>query len=127
MLEMGRIGQVDGQYEFRDPSRGLVVRGPHPEWVLQAAAEVIGNLVRLESDGLLAELTAMRDLGAVDHAEMTATHREHRERFAISPRCNVALGPARYFWSCPDAPGLKPDAVAATPLILAPQMLVPSL
>lgn len=126
MLEMGRIGQVDGQYEFRDPSRSLVVRGPHPEWVLQAAAEVIGNVARLESGGVIAELTALRDLGAVDHTEMTAARIQHRDRFAISPRCNVALGSLHYFWSCPDAPGLKPDAVPARPLMLGPQMLAAS-
>lgn len=126
MLETGRIGHVEGQYEYRDPSRGLVVRGPHPEWVLQAAAEVIGNLARLESDGLLAELTAMRALGAVDQAEMTAAHAEHRQRFGLSPRCHVALGPVHYFWSSPDGPALKDDTVAVAPLILGPQMLVPA-
>lgn len=123
MLGLERIGQVGAACEFRDPSRSMVVRGAHPEWVLLAAAEVIGNLARLQSEALVAELAALRDLGAVGSAEIAAARISHRARFDTSPRCNIAIGPRAYFWSSPDAPGLKPDAVALRPLTLGPAML----
>lgn len=124
MLEIGRIGLVNGKYEFRDPSRSLIVRGAHPEWVLQAAAEVIGNFSRLEAESLVEELTVMQGLGAVDQAELVAARVEYRDRFEISPRCNLSLGPVEYLWASQDSPGLKPNETTATPLTLGPDMLV---
>ena len=124
MLEIGRIGQVNGQYEFRDASRSLIVRGAHPEWVLQAAAEVIGNFSRLEGESLVEELAVMQTLGAVDQAELTAARIEHRQRFDISPRCHVSLGTVDYFWAAQEGPRLKPDEIAVTPLTLGPDLLV---
>ncbi|MEO1363857.1 MAG: hypothetical protein AAFU86_08800, partial [Pseudomonadota bacterium] len=59
MNEIGQLSESDGQYEFRDPTRNLIVRGEHPEWVLQAAAEVIGNTAKLEAESVVEELTAM--------------------------------------------------------------------
>ena len=124
MLGLGRIGQDGAGYEYRDPGRSLVVRGTHPEWVLLAAAEVIGHLSRCQSDALVAELAALRDLGAVGPAEISAARIAHRARFDTSPRCSIALGLVDYFWSSPDVPGLKPDAMAVLPLTLGPAMLV---
>ena len=124
MSEIGRICQVNGQYEFRDPSRSLVVRGAHPEWVLQAAAEVIGNVSRLEAESLVEELAAMQGLGAVDQAEVRAARIACRQRFDTGPRCHVSLGPVDYFWASREGPSLKPDEIAATPLTLGPDMLV---
>lgn len=124
MVGIGRLTQVDGVYEFRDPGRSLIVRGAHLEWVLLAAAEIIGDSSRLEGAALVDELTAMVPLGAADAAELAAARVEHRQRFDISPRCGVAFGTVDYVWTAPEGPRLKPDEFAPRPLTLGPEMLV---
>jgi hypothetical protein len=124
MMEIGRLGQSDGACEFRDPSRSLIIRGTHPEWVLQAAAEIIGDFSRLEGESLVAELTALLPLGAADPAELAAARADQRERFATSPRCSVSFGIVNYLWAASEGPGLKPDELTVRPLTLAPDMLV---
>ena len=120
-MEMKKLplgdGQDDGQYEFRDPSRGLIIRGTHPEWVLQAAAEVIGTFSRLAAESLVDELAALHSLGSVRSAELAAARAEKRRRFDIRPRCSVVHGAVEYFWTSGDDPAPKP-------LTLLPEMRV---
>jgi hypothetical protein len=124
MMTMRQIADEDGQYEFRDSSRSLIIRGGHPEWVLQAAAEVIGNYARLETESLVEELTVMHRMGAANLTELTGIRALQRRRFDLSPRCSVSLGTVDYIWASSEAPGLRPDVVAPKPLKLGPEMLV---
>jgi hypothetical protein len=124
-MDMKRLpvgdGHGDGQFEFRDASRGLIIRGTHPEWVLQAAAEVIGSFSRLAAESLVDELTALQSLGAATAADLAAAKAERRRRFDVKPRCSVTLGTAEYFWTTSDAPS---PASAPKPLTLLPEMRV---
>lgn len=124
MMTMRHLGPEHGQYEFRDSSRSLVIRGEHPEWVLQAAAEIIGNCARLESESLVEELTVLHRLGAANLAELTGARVLQRRRFDLSPRCSVSLGPVDYLWASPAGPGLRPEETVQPPLRLGPEMLV---
>ena len=123
MVGIGKLSQVDGVYEFRDPSRSLIVRGAYLEWVLLAAAEIIGDSSRLEGEAMVDELTAMVPLGAADAGELAAARVEHRQRFDINPRCGVAFGTVDYVWSAAEGPRLKPDEPSPRPLNLGPDML----
>lgn len=114
-------GHGDGQYEFRDASRGLIIRGTHPEWVLQAAAEIMATYARLASESLVDELTALYGLGAAKAADLAAAKAENRRRFAIRPRCSVSLGSVEYFWTASQVPDRAP---APMPLTLLPEMRV---
>jgi hypothetical protein len=124
MMTMRQIADDDGQYEFRDSSRSLIIRGAHPEWVLLAAAEVIGNYARLETESLVEELTVMHRMGAANLTELTGIRALQRRRFDLSPRCSVSLGTVDYIWASTEAPGLKPDVLPPAPLKLGPEMLV---
>lgn len=99
MNEIGQLLEKDGQYEFRDPSRSLVVRGEHPEWVLSAAAEVIANTSKLEAESLIEELSTMVEFEAATEIEVDAAKYALKERFEIVPQCLVTLGRIDYKWA----------------------------
>ena len=102
MNEIGQLLEVDGQYEFRDPTRSLIVRGDHPEWVLQAAAEVIGHTARLESESLVDELTTLVEFEAAAPIDVDAAKYAFKERFEIVPQCLVTVGKIAYRWASPE-------------------------
>lgn len=116
MIEIGRLIQVDGQYEFRDPSRNLIVRGGHPEWVLEAAAEVIGNTARLEAESRVEELNALVEFDAAEPIEVDAAKFSLKERFEMIPQCIVSLGAMDYKWAASEGRALKPDEFGKQPM-----------
>ena len=109
MSEIGCLSQTDGQYEFRDPSRSLIIRGEHPEWVLMAAAEVIGNTARLEAESVVEELNAMVEFEAVEAIEVDSAKYAMKERFELIPQCIVTLGKMDYKWAAPEGRAKKQD------------------
>jgi len=116
MSEIGRLSQADGQYEFRDPSRNLIVRGGHPEWVLLAAAEVIGNTARLEAESLVEELSAMLEFEAAAPIEVDSAKFTLKERFDMIPQCIVSLGTMDYKWAASEGRAMKPEEFGNQPL-----------
>jgi len=109
MSEIGCLSETDGQYEFRDPSRSLVIRGEHPEWVLMAAAEVIGNNARLEAESFIEELNAMVEFEAAEEIEVDSAKYALKERFELIPQCIVTLGKMDYKWAAPEGRAKKQD------------------
>jgi len=116
MNEIGRLAQADGQYEFRDPSRNLIVRGGHPEWVLLAAAEVISNTARLEAESLLDELSALMEFDAAEPIEVDSARFSLKERFELIPQCIVSLGTMDYKWAAAEGRAKKPSEFGNQPL-----------
>ena len=116
MNEIGQLREADGQYEFRDPSRNLIVRGEHPEWVLNAAAEVIGNTAKLEAESVVEELTAMMEFDAADPIELDAAKYAMKERFELVPQCIVSLGKMDYRWAAAEGRAQRPDEFGDRPL-----------
>ena len=116
MTEIGRLCEADGQYEFRDPSRNLIVRGGHPEWVLLAAAEVIGNTARLEAESLVDELSAMLEFDAAQPIEIDSAKFTYKERFDLVPQCIVSLGTMDYKWAAVEGRAQKPQEFGKHPL-----------
>lgn len=102
MNEIGCLSEADGQYEFREPSRSLIIRGEHPEWVLMAAAEVIGNTARLEAESMVEELNAMVEFDAVEPIEVDSARYAMKERFELIPQCIVTVGKMDYKWASPE-------------------------
>jgi len=116
MKEIGRLGEADGQYEFRDPARGLIVRGEHPEWVLLAAAEVMGNTARLEAESMVDEMNAMVEFDAVEPIEVDSAKYALKERFDLIPQCIVTLGKMDYKWAAEEGRLKKHDEFGDQPL-----------
>jgi hypothetical protein len=116
MNEVGRLIQADGQYEFRDPSRNLIVRGGHPEWVLMAAAEVISNTAKLEAESQVEELTALLEFDAAEPIEVDSAKFSLKERFELIPQCIVSLGTMDYKWAAAEGRAKKPNEFGNQPL-----------
>lgn len=109
MKEVAQLLEADGQFEFRDPSRNLIVRGEHPEWVLMAAAEIIGNTCRMEAESLIDELKTMKEFEAAEQIEVDAAGYAFKERFEIIPQCIVTMGKIDYKWASPEGREKKAD------------------
>ena len=109
MNEIGQLSESDGRYEFRDPTRNLIVRGEHPEWVLQAAAEVIGNTAKLEAESVVEELTALVEFEAAEQIEVDSAQYALKERFEMVPQCIVSLGKMDYKWASAEGRLKKPE------------------
>ena len=116
MNQIGQLSEADGQFEYRDQSRGLIIRGEHPEWVLQAAAEVIGNTARLEAESVVEELSAMLEFEAVEPIEVDSAKYALKERFELIPQCVVSLGKMDYKWAAAEGRALKPEEFGSKPL-----------
>ncbi|WP_370400194.1 hypothetical protein [Sulfitobacter sp. JB4-11] len=116
MNQIGQLSEADGQYEYRDQARGLIIRGEHPEWVLQAAAEVIGNTARLEAESVVEELTAMLEFEAAEPIEVDSAKYALKERFELVPQCIVSLGKMDYKWAAAEGRAQKPEEFGSQPL-----------
>ena len=109
MIDTGYLVHDSGQYVYRIPSRNLVIRGAHPEWVLMAAAEVLCRIARAEADCELAELAAARGETASGLVAGQAAEALLTERFDLLPQCIVSLGPVYYKWTDLEGRSLTPQ------------------
>jgi hypothetical protein len=101
MEEIGILTRENGHYQLAYPALGLVVRGPHAEWVLEAAAEVIAETEKLRADSQIEELTALVEFGEAEEIEIDAAKYDASQRFEIVPQCHVVLGSIDYHWISP--------------------------
>ncbi len=107
---LGQLFEADGRYEFRYGDLNLIVRGDHPEWVLQAAGEVLGRTARLEKESLIDELSSLVEFEAATETEVDAAKYALKERFEILPQCIVSMGRMDYRWVAEEARvRLKPE------------------
>ena len=103
MKEIGQLFEADGRYEFRYAGLNLIVRGDHPEWVLQAASEVLANTIRLEKESMIEELTTLAEFEAATETEVDAAKYALKERFEFIPQCIVSMGRIDYRWAAHEA------------------------
>lgn len=103
MKELGQLFEADGRYEFRYGDLNLIIRGDHPEWVLQAASEVLGKTARLEKESMIEELTSLVEFEAATETEVDAARYALKERFEIIPQCIVSMGRMDYRWAAQEA------------------------
>ena len=99
MKEIGQLFEADDRYELRIPEKGLIVRGDHPEWVLQAASEVLATTERLEAESKVDELESLLEFEAATSIEVDAARYAMKERFETIPQCIVTLGKMDYRWA----------------------------
>jgi hypothetical protein len=101
MKQIGQLTESDGRYEFRHRDMALVVRGDHPEWVLQAAAEVMSQTCRLELDSRIDELQSLVEFEEATELDVDSAAFERKERFETIPQCIVTMGKLDYKWAAP--------------------------
>lgn len=101
MKQIGQLFEADGRYEFRLDEMSLIVRGDHPEWVLQAAAEVAGQTARLEAESRVEELESLVEFEAATEIEVDSAKFSLNQRFEVIPQCLVTMGRLDYKWAAP--------------------------
>lgn len=102
MTEVGQLTEADGRYEFRIPGMGLIVRGDHPEWVMQAASEVLSCTAKLEAESTVEELTSLVEFEEASEIEVEAHKFAMTQRFDTIPQCIVTMGRMDYKWAAPE-------------------------
>lgn len=115
MKEIGKLYEADGRYEFRLDEMGLIVRGEHPEWVMQAASEVITQTARLESESRIDELEALVEFEGATEIEVDSAKYTQKERFETIPQCIVSLGKLDYRWAAPEGRELHAEEFGGHP------------
>ena len=116
MEMIGKLTEEDGRIEFRCQRSGLVVRGDYVEWVLAAAAEMLGDIARHEMDGRLAEVETLAEFGECSPTEVDSVKWQHKARFEIVPQCSVSMGKTEYRWVAPDATDVREGEFDGHPL-----------
>lgn len=99
MKEIGKLYEADGRYEFRLDEMALIVRGDHPEWVMQAASEIVSKCVRLESESKIDELETLVQFDGASEIEVDSAKYTLKERFETIPQCIVTMGKLDYRWA----------------------------
>lgn len=102
MKQVGQLIEADGRYEFRLDDKGLIVRGDHPEWVIQAASEVLAKTELLEAESRVEELSSLLEFEAATEIEVESAKYALKERFETVPQCIVTLGKMDYRWAAPE-------------------------
>lgn len=100
----------DGRrFELKFPEYGLTVRGPYAEWVLEAAAEIIGRIERTKGESLVEELKMLKEFGDGDTSELEVESAKYEVglRFDTVPQCVVTMNDLDYRWVSKD--GRKSD------------------
>ncbi|MEM1431042.1 MAG: hypothetical protein AAGG09_16415 [Pseudomonadota bacterium] len=104
---IGKLTEEDGRIEFRCARSGLVVRGDYVEWVLAAAAEMLGDMARHDADGKIEEMETLVEFGECTPTEVDGARWAHKARFEIVPQCSVTMGKTEYRWVAPDAKDVR--------------------
>jgi hypothetical protein len=102
MKQIGQLIEADGRYEFRHEDMALVVRGDHPEWVLQAASEIMSQTCKLELESRIDELRTLLEFEEATSFDVDGALFQHHERFETIPQCIVTMGRLDYRWAAPE-------------------------
>jgi hypothetical protein len=103
----------DGRrFELHFPEYALTVRGPYVEWVLEAAAEIIGKFERTKVESSIEEMSMLQefDNGATTDIDIQAARYEKEVRFETVPQCVVTMNEMDYRWVSKE--GRKGDEIA---------------
>lgn len=101
MTQIGSLHEADGRYEFRMDQKNLIVRGDHPEWVIQAASEILASTEKLEAESKVDELQTLVEFEAATDIEVDSAKYALKSRFETIPQCVVTMGQLDYAWAAP--------------------------
>jgi hypothetical protein len=103
----------DGRrFELSFPEYALTIRGPYVEWLLEAAAEIIGKFERTKAEGTVEEMKMLKEFGdsTTTDTEIEAAKYEQVTRFETVPQCVVTMNEMDYRWVSKE--GRKGDEIA---------------
>jgi hypothetical protein len=88
------------RFELHYPEYGLTVRGPHVEWVMEAAADIISRFEKTRMESVVDELTMLKEFGddTASDVEIETARYGMSARFEIIPQCVVTMNEMDYRW-----------------------------
>jgi hypothetical protein len=94
------IARNGNRFELHYPDYGLTVRGPHVEWVLEAAADIIARFEKTRMESVVDELTMLKEFGedAASDVEIESARYDATARFETVPQCVVTMNEMDYRW-----------------------------
>lgn len=92
MEEIGHLRKYDNRFEFHYAELNLVIRGPYAEWVLEAAAEIIQNTLKLQADGEIEGLKTLLEFEEAEAIELDAASYSAAAWSETVPQCTVSMG-----------------------------------
>lgn len=95
---LATLRKFQGRYELIYPEAGLIVRGHYPEWVMEAAAEILADVEKRRKEGEMEEVSVLVEMGEMPSIELDSLKYEGKARFEIVPQCLVSLGDLDYRW-----------------------------
>lgn len=97
---IAKLAKDGRRYEFTFPEYEITIRGPYVEWVLEAAAEMIGKIEKTKAESVVEELQLMEDFGGASDSdlEIEAAKYETNRRFETVPQCVVTMHGTDYRW-----------------------------
>jgi hypothetical protein len=95
------LSKSGSRYELSYPDYGLTVRGPHVEWVLEAAADIIAKFEKTKAESVVEELTMLKEFGDnnVGEIEIETARYDANARFETVPQCVVTMNEMDYRWT----------------------------
>lgn len=96
---LAQLRFVANRFELVYPEYDLVIRGPYAEWVLEAAAEVVGKTEMLQTNGSIEELELLSEFDeSIGSTKIDSLKYEAKARFKAVPQCIVSMGANDYRW-----------------------------
>lgn len=94
------LRKAGNRFELAYPEYGLKIHGPHAEWVLEAAADVIARIEKTKLDGAIEELEMLQEFDEEeDHSiAIDSLKYNSKERFDIVPQCVISMADTDYRW-----------------------------
>jgi hypothetical protein len=115
MKNIGQLIENEGRYEFRMTEMSLIVRGDHPEWVMEAASEIVATTAKNECESKVDELETLLEFEEATETDVSAAKFAMKERFEIVPQCVVSLGRVDYKWAAADGRVQRQDEFGDRP------------
>ncbi|MEL6205338.1 MAG: hypothetical protein AAFR47_08510 [Pseudomonadota bacterium] len=104
---IAKLTEDNGRVEFRCEKTGLVVRGDYVEWVLVAAAEMLGDMAEKDLASKVDELETLVEFGEAQPVEVDTARWAHKARFEIVPQCSITMNSTEYRWVAPVASDVR--------------------
>lgn len=97
-------------YSLRFPAAGLVIRGEYPEWVFEAAAEILSNAELVNSNARVEEVEVLSEFEEASDLDVDIAKSDHNSRFERIPQCVVSMKTGEFHWI--SAVGRKDDELS---------------
>jgi hypothetical protein len=107
------LTRVDQRLELVYPEYGLRLRAAYPEWLFEAASEIIRRIEKTKSQGAIDEVELLAEFGEGEDNSVSVDilKYESGSRFETVPQCMVTLGDSDYRWVAREARSIDHNSI----------------